>query len=161
MSSSTVWKEAQKIRSARFGGKSKKAVFIHLGDHDPSGIDMTRDNISRLELYSRSTEGHDFYFKRIALNMDQVEEYNPPPNPAKVTDRRFNGYALEYGYESWELDALDPDILVKLIQDEINAYKDNGKWAEMKKQEAKEKAQLKKLSDNWDAIIEEMENQDE
>ena len=87
--------------------KHRAVTVLHLGDHDPSGIDMTRDNDDRLSMFA---EGG-VYLRRIALNMDQVEEYNPPPNPAKTTDTRYESYINEYGEESWELDALDPDVL--------------------------------------------------
>lgn len=56
---------------------------------------------------------------RIALNMDQVEEFNPPPNPAKLTDSRFEGYAAKFGNESWELGALNPDTIAGLIEAEV------------------------------------------
>jgi hypothetical protein len=52
---------------------------------------------------------------RLALNMDQIERYNPPPNPAKLTDSRANGYIARYGSSSWELDALEPTVLARLV----------------------------------------------
>ncbi len=89
-SASEVWGAAQRmIRHSRNG---QKPVVIHLGDHDPSGIDMSRDIQDRLALF-----GADVIFKRIALNMDQIEEYTPPPNPAKVTDSRFEEYQKVHG----------------------------------------------------------------
>jgi hypothetical protein len=84
---------------------------LYLGDHDPSGIDMTRDVQERLELFSRG----EVHVSRLALTIDQVEEYEPPPNPAKLTDSRCSGYISEYGPDCWELDALDPDVLVSLV----------------------------------------------
>ncbi len=65
---------------------------------------------------------------RIALNMDQVEKYNPPPNPAKITDSRAAGYIKIHGNESWELDALDPKVLTTLIEKTVMSYRDNSKW---------------------------------
>lgn len=64
-------------------GEGMDALVLHLGDHDPSGIDMSRDLIDRITLFTR---GGDFELRRIALNMDQVKEKKPPPNPAKTTD---------------------------------------------------------------------------
>lgn len=90
-------------------------TILHLGDHDPSGIDMTRDNLERLA----HVMGGDVELKRIALNMAQVEEYDPPPNPAKVTDSRWADYMGEFGPSSWELDALEPSVINKLIETEI------------------------------------------
>lgn len=90
-------------------------TILHFGDHDPSGIDMTRDNDNRLN----DVFGGDVEMIRLALNMDQVEEYNPPPNPAKMTDSRFSDYAAKYGTESWELDALEPRVINSLIEDNV------------------------------------------
>jgi hypothetical protein len=79
-------------------------VVLHLGDHDPSGLDMTRDLRDRLSLYSRAAVD----VQRVALNMDQVGVFNPPPNFAKESDKRFEAYRRQYGDQCWELDALPP-----------------------------------------------------
>jgi hypothetical protein len=96
-------------------------IILHLGDHDPSGIDMSRDLSKRFEMFC----DYPIEVRRIALNMDQVLEVNPPPNPAKSTDARFAGYAKEFGHESWELDALSPSYLVRLLSSEIEGYIDH------------------------------------
>ena len=57
--------------------------------------------------------------RRIALTMDQISRYDPPPNFAKVTDSRFANYQMQYGDESWELDALDPSVLDALIREHV------------------------------------------
>lgn len=97
--------------------------------------------------------GHDWDVKgievrRMALTMDQVEEYNPPPNPAKDTDSRFAKYCDEYGVtESWELDALDPPVIVELIEREVDEIRDHDKWTEKEEQHADELAKLDKVID--------------
>ena len=111
--SQTAMYDASK-RFIRASEEGKRCALLHLGDHDPSGIDMTRDIRDRLDIFWA-----DVFVDRIALNMDQVKEYNPPPNPAKTTDSRYERYISEYGYDSWELDALDPDILSNLIEKNI------------------------------------------
>jgi hypothetical protein len=73
-------------------------------------VDRIRNNEGQLSILF-SIFLVDTAFKRLALNMDQVEEHNPPLNPAKVTDTRAQAYIATYGTESWELDALDPIIL--------------------------------------------------
>lgn len=105
---------------------SQRPMIIHLGDHDPSGLDMSRDLRERMELFA----GRPFELKRIALNMDQIEERNPPPNPAKVTDSRFENYEREFGSESWELDALPPQYLVDLVEAEIQTHVEPAEWHE-------------------------------
>lgn len=99
-------------------------TVLHLGDHDPSGIDMTRDLQERISMFARSN----IELVRVALNMEQIEERKPPPNPAKSTDSRFAGYVEQYGDESWELDALPPDYLVELVKGEIEQRIDSGQW---------------------------------
>jgi hypothetical protein len=105
--------------------KGQDVLILHLGDHDPSGIDMSRDLEERVHMFG---EGCHFELKRIALNMDQVEEKNPPPNPAKVTDSRFENYQAKYGDESWELDALPPQYLAALVSRHIDDEIDDDKW---------------------------------
>jgi hypothetical protein len=97
-------------------------VILHFGDHDPSGIDMTRDLQERLTMY---LEQH-VEVRRLALNMEQVEEQQPPENPAKTTDARFEGYAHLFGHSSWELDALSPTYLGDLVSTHIEEYTDSG-----------------------------------
>lgn len=112
-------------------GEGCDALVLHLGDHDPSGIDMSRDLIDRIALFTR---GGNFDLRRIALNMDQVKEKKPPPNPAKVTDARFEEYARRFGQKSWELDALPPDYLVQLVESNITPEIDTDAWAERKEE---------------------------
>lgn len=129
-----------------------KTVILHLGDHDPSGIDMTRDIEDRLAMFTSGVE-----VKRIALNMDQIEEYNPPPNPAKVTDSRAEEYIAEHGEDSWELDSLEPSMMVDLVRDQILLLRDEKLWQEMVDKENKEKKLLTAVADQWDEVVETLE----
>lgn len=113
VSASAMWAAAHRMRS------DKECVILHLGDHDPSGIDMTRDIQERLSMFGATVD-----VRRIALNMEQIEEYTPPPNPAKETDTRASGYVARYGNYSWELDALEPSVLDLLIARHIKALMD-------------------------------------
>lgn len=129
VSQSAMWRAAEAIKyRAR---KGQKTIILHLGDHDPSGIDMTRDIDDRLRVfqcYARTTGEPYWEVQRIALNMDQIEEHQPPPNPAKLSDSRAATYVQEYGYESWELDALDPETLIALIQHHVGEIRDQQLW---------------------------------
>ncbi|MGH3584829.1 MAG: hypothetical protein ACRDQ0_00760 [Pseudonocardia sp.] len=144
-SQSELWGAAQ--RHIRYADAGQKSVVIHLGDHDPSGIDMTRDIADRLALF-----GADVEVRRIALNMDQVEEHNPPPNPAKLTDSRASGYIRRHGRSSWELDALDPTTLDELIEGEIWAYRDVDLWEAATTAMERERALLEQVSARWSEV---------
>lgn len=122
-SQSEMWAAAQRLREYT-DGLGQEVTILHFGDHDPSGIDMTRDIRDRLRLFGVS----DLNVWRIALNMDQVREYRLPPNPAKLTDTRVSSYVRNYGRESWELDALDPRVLPALVRENVNALRDAEAW---------------------------------
>jgi hypothetical protein len=79
---------------------------------------------------------------RLALNMDQVRVFDPPPNPAKVTDARADGYISVYGDESWELDALPPSVITGLIEDAVDGIRDGDLWEEAVEKEEEGKRAL-------------------
>lgn len=134
-------------RFLRRGQGGQKCYLIHLGDHDPSGIDMTRDIRDRLTQFAGPR--HAPTVRRIALNMAQVEEYNPPPNFAKVSDSRFTAYQERFGDDSWELDALDPATLNQLIVDEVLSLRDEVLWEQATSRQESEREQLTAVSDQW------------
>ncbi len=146
-SQSEMWAAGRRLREHLRAGKRVK-VF-HLGDHDPSGIDMSRDIRDRLKLFAEAP----VEVCRLALNMDQVEEYEPPPNPAKDTDSRSDSYNSLYGDESWELDALEPNVLTQLIRDAVEAERDDALWEAAEERERQARAQLRGVADNWAAVI--------
>lgn len=120
-------------------------VMLRLGDHDPSGIDMTRDLRERLELLARQP----VELQRLALNMAQVEEQQPPPNPAKTTDSRFQGYRDQFGDESWELDALQPAYLTGLVETAAKKLINKPLWDERKADIANVKARLLDVAEEF------------
>lgn len=156
-SQSAMWRAGQRLVDYMMDGQ--RPTIIHLGDHDPSGIDMSRDIFDRLSLFIGSDprvwglaaekgcetpweyaeefyedlgDGEDpewstpyFGVQRIALNMDQIEELNPPPSPAKMTDSRYGEYVRQFGDDSWELDALEPQDLDRLITDSVFQIRDD------------------------------------
>ncbi|RWX72534.1 hypothetical protein [Mesorhizobium sp. M2A.F.Ca.ET.039.01.1.1] len=124
-------------------------IVLHLGDHDPSGIDMTRDNADRLSMFA----GREVEVRRLALNWEQIEEHDPPPNPAKETDSRSGGYIEQFGDSSWELDALDPPTIEGLIEAELDELIDREAWDARVSQEETAKGVLADVSHNWDEVV--------
>jgi hypothetical protein len=121
-SQSAMWRAAMRFKQYWANpGKKQRTVILHLGDHDPSGVDMSRDIEDRLALLSNNAP---IEVKRIALTMKQVTKYHPPPNPAKITDSRATAYIEQYGDQSWELDALEPRVLVALVEQHVTALRD-------------------------------------
>jgi hypothetical protein len=182
-SQSEVWVASQRLLAKI--RDDKKVTIIHLGDHDPSGIDMTRDIMDRLTNFvshhrfndiavanprDPSKETHEQWadrmvdltpheaihpveVHRIALNMDQVEEYQPPPNPAKLTDSRCKGYIADYGDESWELDALDPTTITDLIRLRVGELRDDDLWEQALNLEDRGRRELSAVAGGWDRAV--------
>jgi hypothetical protein len=144
-SQSEMWSAGQRLKEYVDAGQTP--VVLHFGDHDPSGQDMTRDITDRLEMFMGGIE-----LKRLALNMDQIEEYEPPPNPAKTTDSRYAKYIELYGEESWELDALSPEVLAGLVRDAVAELRDEELWEEAMAEETEHKRLLAAVAEKWDTI---------
>jgi hypothetical protein len=184
-SQSEMWAASQRLLGKVREGKTVN--IIHLGDHDPSGIDMTRDITDRLTNFltyhgirdvvkdnpKRKGETEDDYevrvrpilyedrrcsapvtVNRIALTMAQIEAYDPPPNPAKITDSRAKGYIEEYGDESWELDALEPAVLTALIEEAVKELRDDDLWEASRARETEQKQDLEMVSGRWEFAVE-------
>jgi len=143
VSLSALWRAAR-----RYKYEDKPCIILHMGDHDPSGLDMTRVIGDTLATFGCDN----IEVRRIALNMDQVEEYNPPPNFAKITDTRSGGYIAQHGDQSWELDALSPDVMVNLIKDEVDKLTDDAKQQKLLRLQEKDKEKLQEVADNWESL---------
>ena len=125
-------------RMAGYYARGQRPIVFHLGDHDPSGIDMTRDNQERLSIFA----GVQVQVVRLALNMNQVEHHRLPPNPAKMSDSRAEAYVAEHGSSSWELDALPAAAIRDLIGSTLYKLRDEVRWDEMLAQEVADKESM-------------------
>lgn len=156
-SSSAMYEASKRFINACQQGK--QLHIIYLGDHDPSGIDMTRDIRERLDLFLKVSleraneigpnELDIAEVHRVALNMDQVKKYKPPENPAKLTDSRASDYVANYGHSSWELDAIEPAQLAKIVRDQITELLDIPLFEKRRKEVEIGRKQLEKLAKKY------------
>lgn len=145
-SSSVLYESGRRFR--RMARQGKECHIIHLGDHDPSGLDMSRVN----DLWP-NTYGGPVTLHRVALNMDQIREHEPPPNPAKETDSRWTNYVADNGTtDSWELDALSPKVIDGIIEDAVKGLVDEEKFAAALAKERANEALLRSVADRWDDV---------
>ena len=154
-SASTMYDLAKRVKEQL--ENDKKVTILYFGDHDPSGLDMVRDMRDRITEFL--TEGKDedsypldpwkvedtFEVQQVALNIEQVRQYNPPPNPAKFSDPRAKDYIEKYGQVSWELDALNPTILRDLTEQAILEHLDLDKYQAIVQQEKDEIEKLRQF----------------
>jgi len=141
-SQSILWECARRLMQS-----AETPLILHFGDHDPSGIDMTRDMRDRLAMFGIGYPH--LKFVRVALNRDQVDQYNPPPNPAKLTDSRCRGYILEHGSSSWELDALQPRVLAELVRDLVLEHRDDDLYEQTEEEQNADRQRLQGVADDW------------
>lgn len=160
VSQSEMWRASQRFVKYLTSKVNPQApIILHMGDHDPSGIDMTRDIRDRLSMFLgghvERTDGLPVVMavRRIALNMDQIEEFEPPPNPAKMSDSRAREYLIEHGDSSWELDALDPPTMERLIQEEIDGLLDQEEWDRMEADEEDQRQEIYDAAKDWDSVV--------
>jgi hypothetical protein len=109
---------------------------------------MTRDVTERLALYTRA----DVEVRRIALNIDQVREHDPPPNFVKEADSRTPGYIEQFGDECWELDALPPTVITGLIRTEISGLIHPPTWDKAHAGEQRNRNLLDRAAENWTKV---------
>ena len=95
--------------------------LIYFGDFDPSGADIERHVGDTLD----KDFNIEFDIERIAITKPQIQQYNFPPAPAKVTDSRYEGFLAKTGV-AWqvELDAIEPNMLQTMIRASIRKYLD-------------------------------------
>ena len=136
-SSASAMRESAK----RFSGADQEnRVLLYLGDHDPSGEDMVRDVRDRLVEFGVEN----LEVEKVALTIEQIRQYNPPPNPAKVTDSRAKAYIEKFGESSWELDALPPNVLTELVVSAIEEHLDYVKMNKIHEAEESDKRRLRR-----------------
>lgn len=143
-SSSGLYEAGKRLAAYRDAGY--ETLVLYLGDHDPSGVQMTDVANERLSMYARS----DIEFRRIALTMAQVEQYSPPPNFTKETDSRTKWYETKFETdECWELDALTPKVVDNLIRGHVEPLIDKNAWDATMEREKDDKAVLSEIISDW------------
>lgn len=128
----------------------KECTILYLGDHDPSGLDMVSHDIpNRLN----DVFGTEVSVIPIAITKRQIDQYDPPPNPAKISDPRAKWYIENYGKSSWEVDALEPNVLHNIVKDSIEKHLDMDVFNSVMVKEEKMRTELKKLPEMKNRVV--------
>jgi hypothetical protein len=123
----------------------KQIVILYFGDYDVRGLDIQRDVANRLQHLGLD----DLQIERVALTKEQIQQYNLPPAPAKKTDCMAFGWIESQGDVAWELDALEPKTLQKLIKEAIENYLDKQVYALRNVEIELGKARIQELLDQY------------
>lgn len=139
---SAAYEWLEHAASASNGDSNTEHVILYFGDHDPDGLAMMDSTFENMQtmlrnglipgrcpegMTSNARESHAepllLTIDRVGLTLDQIEQYQPPPFPAKQTSARFKGYHEATGLEdAWELDALEPEVLRDLTAEAVARY---------------------------------------
>jgi len=113
---------AMKDAADRMNELGKPTFILYVGDHNPSGMHMMDTMLEKLETFGAKT----FDLVHIALTQKQIEQYSLRPSRVKISaDPRAKKYVSQHGRGCWEVDALDPTVLVQIVAEAIAAYIDN------------------------------------
>jgi len=149
-STTEMWGAGQRIES--YLEADQRVTIIYLGDHDPAGFAMSADVENRLRRFVRG-DFSNVTINRVAINPGQVQQYNLKPNWARVDARRYPAYVKKYGTRyKWELDALEPAVLVALVQGAIDDVIDMPLWLEATAEDESERDRLRAIAERWDDV---------
>jgi hypothetical protein len=95
--------------------QQKPAYLYYFGDHDPSGVDITRNVEARLREFAPTAKIH---FERVAVTPKQIKKLHLPTRPTKTTDSRSKGFSGE----SVEVDAIEPKELRRILRNCITRH---------------------------------------
>lgn len=121
------------LRFRKAERRGQQPIILYFGDYDPSGEDIPRalrENIVKLGCESVEV-------RRVCLVEQQVIEWNLPPAPTKVTDSRSLRWS---GLGQVELDAVKPEKLIELLNNEISKIISLDRLDTLKEREYEERA---------------------
>ena len=113
-----------------------------LTDFDPSGLGIAETVTVELMNRSYPTE---VYVERLAVNREQIDEYQLPTRPTKTTDSRARKFMQQHGTGSVELDSIAPAVLRSLVRDSIERHMDPDKLRVLKLAEEEERDILRSV----------------
>jgi hypothetical protein len=129
--------------AAEFIRRDRRPTYVYLlTDFDPSGLGIAQTVTAELIRRSYPTE---VYVERLAVDREQIDAYQLPTRPTKVTDSRARKFMQRHGIGSVELDAIPPAVLRSLVRDRIEWHMDPEKLRVLKLAEEQERDVLRSV----------------
>ena len=129
--------------AAGFIRRDGRPTYVYLlTDFDPSGLGIAETVTVELMNRSYPTE---VYVERLAVDREQIDDYQLPTRPTKTTDSRARKVMECYGTGSVELDAIPPAVLRSLVRDSIERHMDPDKLRILKLAEEQERDVLRSV----------------
>lgn len=138
--------------------RKRRVHVLYMTDHDATGVFMGEDFRARLNEYG----GESVPVTRIALTLDQVHRLQLTPNPAHKKDSRTPKYVKQFGNRTWELDAIPPDELGRIVRSAMLRFVDQKAWDSVERREKRERKTLEpKLAPIRELVQELIDEEDE
>ncbi|MCW8383975.1 hypothetical protein [Streptomyces justiciae] len=130
----------------RARGERRPTVLAYVGDADASGEDVMRDWIARTGCWDR--------IEHIALTVDQARAAELPAAIGKATDPRWPAFARRHHLDptrpvQWEVEALAPDVLHRLVLDVVNQHTDRAALTDVLAEEQRQRRDLDTALQAW------------
>ena len=129
----------------------RPVTIFYIGDYDPAGVLIDRS--IETELRRHLNDDIDLHFERLGITEDQIEAYDLPRKPRKVTDRR----ALHVK-DTVEAEAMPAGVLRSLLRNSIEALLPPHALAVAKVAEEAERAGLRVMADMADIYDEDTDD---
>lgn len=109
---------AKKRLADRVCDMGKRAVILHLGDFDPSGVSIFDSVAADVTAFVEADKPHGLVsveFERVALTGEQVQAHALPTAPPKASDTRSKTWTGG----TCQLEALPPDVIAGILKEAI------------------------------------------
>lgn len=136
---------SERIKADADFGKNRKVFEERFDDYIEQGLESYEAEEIAREQFAED-QSKKFKIIPIALTKEQIRQYNPPPNPAKITDPRAKDFIAKHGNTSWEVDALKPEVLNGILTDKIEENIEIELFEAVIEEEKEDIKNLKKIS---------------
>jgi len=141
-----TWEAAELMQAAAAG---RPIRLLYVGDYDPAGKHIDRDVFKKLRKHLKPyAQRHGMKMKeclqevRVAVNEEQILEYNLPTKPRNENDQRSP--EIE---RTVEVEALPAEVLRKLVREEIERYLPKGELDVIRVAEESERKHLRTIGE--------------
>ena len=118
--------------------RRQHAIVLYVGDHDPAGVLID----GKIEEELRRHLATPMELRRLAINPEQVAQYDLPTKPRKPSERRRPDLA-----ETVEAEAMPASELRRIVRDAIKSYLPANALEAVTAAEESERADLRSLAE--------------
>jgi hypothetical protein len=140
-------------RDREFG---QRTIFLHLGDHDPSGVSVYESMAEDLEAFceDRSEDGI-IEVQRVALTPGQIRRLGivTRPEDVKPSDGRSKTFLARGLAPAAQLEAIPPDDLSEIVRQAVESTLDLDILRASQDQERVERAQVQNKLDEVNEVL--------